>query len=74
MVEDIFKLHLSLGPAPLSNNAQCGITPLAFSLLTVQEENVMREDQDAYDMDTTITSSTVKADKRKCLSITDTFD
>ena len=39
----------SLGAAPLAGNAHRGITPLAFVILSVGEESMLREDQEAFD-------------------------
>ena len=69
LVEDLRKLMFSLGPAPLADNAHRGISPLAFGLMTVAEENALREDQEARDGATALTPAAVRAAKRKCPSI-----
>ena len=74
LVDDIHKLRLSLGAAPLAETAHRGITPLAFSLLTVQEENAIRETQEWHDNATSVTPAALKASKRKCPSIPSNFD
>lgn len=45
-----------------------GITPMVFVLLSVSEDNQLREDQDAYDGVTLLTHVMMKAARRKCPS------
>ena len=74
LVEDIRKYMFSFGPAPLAATAHRGITPLAFTLLSVSEDNQLREDQDAYDGATSLTPAMLKAARRKCPSPPFEFD
>ena len=74
LVEDIRKLMFSLGPAPLAANAHRGITPLAFVLLSVDDENKLREDQDAYEGATSLTPAMMRAAKRRCPSVVFDFE
>jgi len=59
--------------SPLADNAHRGISPLAFVLMSVAEENQLREDQESYDGATSLTPGMVRAAKRKCLSIPTTL-
>ena len=74
LAEDIFKLRFSVSSSPIPDAAHRGITPLAFALLSVQEENLLRDNQDAYDLATTITPENAKAAKRKCPKLPETYD
>lgn len=47
LVDEIRKMMFFLGATPMADNSHRGITPLAFTLLTVGEENQLREDQEA---------------------------
>ena len=44
LVDNIRKLMFSLGPAPMSNNAQRGITMLAFVRMSVGQKNQLQKD------------------------------
>ena len=66
LVDDIRKLMFLLGSTPLAENAHRGITPLAFVLLSVEEENTLRLEQEAYDGATSHTPAMMRASKRGC--------
>ena len=69
LVEDIKKLMFSPGTAPLAGNAHRGITPLAFVILSVWEESMLREDQEAFDGATSLTPAMMRVVRRKCPAI-----
>ena len=66
LVDNIRKLIFSLGSAPLADNSHKGMMPLAFALLTVGEENQLREDHETYDGATSLTPNMLKNARRKC--------
>ena len=74
LVDDLRKLMFSFGPAPLADNAHRGVTILSFVLMSVAEENDLREEQEYRDEATHITPNAVKASRRKCPPIPTTFD
>ena len=74
LVKDVRKLMFSLGLAPLADHVHMGVTPLAFVILTVGEENQLREDQEAFDGATSLTPAMMRASKRNCPSIPTGFD
>jgi len=63
LVDDIRKLMFSFGASPLADNAHRGISPLAFVLMSVAEENQLRENQEAYDGATSLTPGMMRAAK-----------
>ena len=64
----------SFGPAPLADNAHREVTILYFVLMSVAEENELREDQEYRDAATHITPSAVKLLPRECPPIPKNFD
>ena len=68
-MDDIRKLIFSFGVSQLADNAHRGIYPLSFALISVAEENQLREDQDAYTGSTSLTPGMMRAQKHNCPSI-----
>jgi len=58
----------------LADNSHKGISPLAFTLLTIGEENQLREDQEAYDSTASLTPTMFKNAQRKSPAIPFEFD
>jgi len=50
-----------------------GVSPLAFVLMSVADENEFREDQEAYNRAKSLTPGMTRASKRKYPSITKTL-
>jgi len=59
----------SLGHAPLADNAHRVISPQDFGVMTVAEENILREDQEARGGATYLTPAAIRSAKCKFLSI-----
>jgi len=74
LVDHIRKLMFSLGPAPLADNENRGITMLDFDLMSVGEEDQLREDQEAFYGVASPTPVMMRASRRKCLEIPTTFE
>lgn len=66
LVEDIVTLAFARGPAPIPRTAHGGISPLAFSLLTVDEQAQLRMDQNAREESSSTTQDEIKAGMRRC--------
>ena len=49
LVEDIEKIHFSYGETPTADTAYQGITPLAFLLMSIAEEQQLRENEEVYE-------------------------
>ena len=65
-MEDIQNLRFSLGRDPDKNTAHRGITSLAFTLLMVQEENRMWDDQAFMDGASNVTPQMLRTAQQRC--------
>ena len=58
----------------MTGNVHRGITPLVFVILSVGEESLLRDDQEAFDGATSLTPAMMRAAQRKCPAISANFD